>query len=196
MGEIRNAAGQRGSIGRAPCARQRGGGTVGTLERNPLKDYNAQIMVTFSKDLFNTICARIADGESLRAIQRDIQYPAVGTFFKWLEDDPSLQEQYRRARERAADADAEDVTDIAKRTLAGEYDPQSARVAIDALKWSAGKRKPKVYGDKVQAELTGPNNGPIQTIDYSKLSPQALKELHRAIKDADSTDNGGGASGD
>lgn len=61
--------------------------------------------------------------------------------------------QYARAREASADADADDIGDIGKRTLSGEYDPQAARVAIDALKWAAGKKKPKVYGDKL--DLSG-----------------------------------------
>lgn len=106
-------------------------------------------MAEFSQELFDTICERIADGESLRAICRDEGMPTASNVFRWVNADAAVAEQYARAREASADADAEDISDIAKRTLAGEYEPQAARVAIDALKWSAGKRKPKVYGDKI-----------------------------------------------
>jgi hypothetical protein len=75
--------------------------------------------------------------------------PSKTGFLYWVASDAARSDQYARAREASADADADDVTDIGKRTLRGEFDPQAARVAIDALKWSAGKRKPKVYGDKV-----------------------------------------------
>ena len=69
----------------------------------------------------------------------------------------SFLRQYAHAREAQADTDADEVGDIGRKTLAGEYDPQAARVAIDALKWSAGKRAPKKYGDKVA--LTGGDEG-------------------------------------
>ena len=110
-------------------------------------------MAEFSQAIFDTICERIADGESLRAICRDDGMITTSNFFRWIEADADRAERYARAREASADADADDVTDIGKRTLRGEFDPQAARVAIDALKWSAGKRKPKVYGDKV--DLSG-----------------------------------------
>lgn len=113
-------------------------------------------------EIFTTIFGKIADGESLRSICRQEGMPATGTFFVWLAKDPLLQERYARAREAGADADAEDVTDIAKRTLSGEFDPQSARVAIDALKWAAGKKRPKVYGDRASLEHSGPDGGPIE----------------------------------
>ena len=37
--------------------------------------------------------------------------------------------------------------------LDGKITPEQARVAIDSLKWSAGKRKPKVYGDRIQSDI-------------------------------------------
>ena len=102
-----------------------------------------------------TILARISQGESLVAILRDDGMPVYQTVMNWLDADPVLVDRYARAREASADADADRVKDVADRTLSGEYDPQAARVAIDALKWSAGKRKPKVYGDKLELGGTG-----------------------------------------
>jgi len=37
-----------------------------------------------------------------------------------------------------------------------------SRLMIDARKWLASKLAPKKYGDKVSAELSGPDGGPIQ----------------------------------
>jgi hypothetical protein len=37
----------------------------------------------------------------------------------------------------------------------GKYDPSTARVLIDTLKWKAAKYYPKMYGDKVQQEHSG-----------------------------------------
>jgi hypothetical protein len=33
---------------------------------------------------------------------------------------------------------------------------------VDTRKWLLSKMLPKVYGDKLQAELTGANGGPVQ----------------------------------
>jgi hypothetical protein len=119
-------------------------------------------MPEFSKELFDKVCERIADGESLRAICRDQNMPSTASFLKWVANDEALAEHYARAREAQADADADQIGDIAQRVLSGEFDPQAARVAIDALKWSAGKRKPKVYGDKL--DLSG-NVGVTVTLE-------------------------------
>lgn len=115
-------------------------------------------MAEFSQELFDTICERIADGESLRGICRDTDMPVTSTVMKWVDRSAELAEQYTRAREASADADADGVKDIANRVLAGEFDPNAARVAIDALKWSAGKRQPKKYGDKLDLNHGGQVN--------------------------------------
>ena len=42
-------------------------------------------------------------------------------------------------------------------------DANLARLQIDARKWRASKLRPKIYGDKVQAEISGADGGPIKT---------------------------------
>ncbi|CAN7308035.1 hypothetical protein LJR164_001622 [Phenylobacterium sp. LjRoot164] len=114
---------------------------------------------SFTPEIANEICERIGASESLRRICLDPHIPEVSTVIRWLarEDEPyvSFRAQYVHAREVQADTDADDIGDIGRRTLSGEYDPQAARVAIDALKWSAGKRAPKKYGDKVDLNHGG-----------------------------------------
>lgn len=43
-----------------------------------------------------------------------------------------------------------------------EPDPQRARVQIDTRKWIMSKLMPKKFGDKIQAEHTGQDGGPMQ----------------------------------
>src|SRR5436853_6196862 len=59
------------------------------------------------------ICARLADGQSLRAICRDEAMPDARTVFRWLEANESFRQQYARAREAQADALADEIVDIA-----------------------------------------------------------------------------------
>jgi len=43
------------------------------------------------------------------------------------------------------------------------------RLRVDSRKWLASKLAPKKYGEKVSAELSGPDGGPIQetlTVEY------------------------------
>lgn len=56
--------------------------------------------------------------------------------------------------------------------IADNCTPESApadRVRLSAYQWRAAKLKPKVYGDKVQTEVTGADGGPIETVE---LTPQ------------------------
>jgi len=122
-------------------------------------------MAEFSAELFDRICERIADGESLRAICADEDMPSTTAVKKWLikDDGGALVAQYARAREAQADALFDEVLDIADdatrdRKSAGKGDGSMtfdaehvnrARLRIDTRKWMAGKLRPKVYGDKV-----------------------------------------------
>lgn len=134
-------------------------------------------MAEFSQDLFDTICERIADGESLRDICSDDDMPNKSSVFRWLANDPALSDQYARAREEQADAIFDEVLSIADdgrndwMERRGEEDAgwvtngeniQRSRLRIDARKWMAGKLRPKKYGDKTMHEHGGNgDNGEI-----------------------------------
>ncbi|CAN7169990.1 hypothetical protein [Brevundimonas sp. LjRoot202] len=129
----------------------------------------------FNESLAEAICLAIADGRSLRSICADGEYPDRSTVFRWLADPANVafRDQYALAREASADADDDDIRDIAARVEAGKIEPQAARVAIDAKKWSAGKRKPKVYGDASVLRHTGPDGGPVQFANMTEAEIDA-----------------------
>ncbi len=74
----------------------------------------------------------------------------------------TFAQHYARAREAQADVYADKIGTIGYAVLGAELPPDAARVAIDAFKWTAGKMKPKVYGEKITQEQTGPNGGPLE----------------------------------
>ncbi len=41
---------------------------------------------------------------------------------------------------------------------------QRSRVRIDTRKWLLSKMLPRIYGDKSEVALTGPNGGPVQSV--------------------------------
>jgi len=128
---------------------------------------------TYTPELADLICEQIADGNSLRSICADEDMPSKTTVFRWLAADTAFRDHYARAREAQADSLADDILDIADESAHDTYIDENgnertntevvarSRLRVDARKWIAAKLKPKVYGDKVSAELSGPNGGDI-----------------------------------
>lgn len=100
----------------------------------------------YNDQLANTICRRIANGESLRAICDDKAMPDRGTVFEWIEKYPEMATKYAQARARQQDAFAEDGVYIADT----EPDPARARVRVAARQWYAERVAPKKYGAKIE----------------------------------------------
>lgn len=105
---------------------------------------------TFTQQLADQICERIANGETLRAVCRDIQL-APSTVIEWTMNNKAFSEQYAQARQKQADSYADMILDEAFNS----HDAQIGRLRVDALKWVASKLAPKRYGDKVEVEQTG-----------------------------------------
>jgi hypothetical protein len=148
----------------------------------------------YTPELALKICERIADGESLRKICADSDMPARSAVFRWLGQHPEFEDHYARAREMSAEADADDVGHYARQAAEGKIDPAAARAAIDGLKWSAGKRKPKKYGDAVQMR----HSGAIGRFDASRYTDEQLEQLESLLGDLAVTggDAGGGEGGE
>jgi hypothetical protein len=98
----------------------------------------------------DTLCEQVAEGMTLRQISKQMKL-SVGMLLKMVADAP-YSEQYTRARESAADLFEADII-----TAAMAVTPETAaadRVQIEALKWVAGRRAPKKYGDRIQQDVT------------------------------------------
>ncbi|OZB20543.1 MAG: hypothetical protein B7X51_16050 [Pseudomonas sp. 34-62-33] len=98
----------------------------------------------------DSLCEQVAEGKTLRQISASMNL-SVGMLLKMVAD-PPYSEQYTRARESAADLFEADII-----TAAMAVTPETAaadRVQIEALKWVAGRRAPKKYGDRIQQDVT------------------------------------------
>lgn len=124
---------------------------------------------TYTEEMADKICERIADGESLKSICEEDGMPSKATVFKWLGQNASFVDKYARAREAQADALFDDILSIADdgrndwMERRGEEDAgwvangeniRRAQLRIDARKWMAGKLRPKKYGEKLDVEGT------------------------------------------
>lgn len=126
-------------------------------------------ITTFTEEIGDAICERIALGESVRSICDDKAMPSMSTVFKWLRDNEAFSQQYARAREVQADALFDDIIDIADdgrndwmekknadgKNIGWQENGEALRrsqLRIDARKWMAGKLRPKKYGDKLDID--------------------------------------------
>lgn len=124
----------------------------------------------YTKELADTICEKIALGDSMRTVCKADGMPAMSTIFRWLRDDKDFQEQYARACEERTEAFSEDILDIADDgtndwmeinrngheswELNGEA-LQRSKLRVDTRKWIMSKMKPKKYGDKLDLTSDG-----------------------------------------
>ncbi len=144
---------------------------------------------SYTLELTDAICARLADGESMRSVCRDDAMPSMSTVFKWLREHNEFSQQYAIAKEECAEVYAEEIIEIADDssndyTEAGEGGEtklnsehvQRSRLRIDARKWVASKLKPKKYGDKLQQEVSGPGGKPVETkwtVEFINAEPKS-----------------------
>lgn len=130
-------------------------------------------VMSMTEQLFDEICAKLAQGMSLRSVLREENMPDMVTVLKYLREHEEAVKQYARAKQDGADAWADDLVDISEKVQRGELDPNAARVAADIKKWAASKLKPKVYGDKIDMTTNGKD---LPSPIYAGLSTSKPKE--------------------
>lgn len=143
----------------------------------------------WSPEIEAEILTRIMKGESVATIcgeGRDDFTPGEVTFYKHLAEDDDFAKRYARAREAQAHREFDEIMAVAN--AAQPETVAVARLQIDAMKWRASKLAPKVYGDRQAVELTGNDGGPIQTVDPTKLSTEALREIMGAMNETPDAD--------
>lgn len=134
---------------------------------------------SYTEEKANSICERLADGESLRSICEDENMPSRVTVFSWLSKNEDFLNRYTRAREAQADAIFDDILEIAddgRNDWMERKDSEDENIGwrengeamrrsalrIDARKWMAGKLSPKKYSDKLA--LTDGEGGALQVV--------------------------------
>lgn len=148
--------------------------------------------VSYSFDLSERICERLANGESATSITRDAAMPSWAVLQRWLREKPDFARRYKLARESGYEFWADQTVDIADETQTGqvvttqEWGTQvrtsdmleHRRLRIDARKWLLGKRARHIYGEKVSTELSGPDGQPIEVAERNALIDAIVKLVH------------------
>lgn len=144
----------------------------------------------YTEKLAADICSRIERGETVYTICLTDGMPDESTLYRWLATHHDFRDQYARAREESAHRSADKILEIAKKVEEGELEPDVGRVVMDAHKWSAGKRKPKVYGDRQTVDV---GDDTLRQLSDDRVKSRLAQLLGKA--GAAGSDDGGAASG-
>lgn len=149
-------------------------------------------------DMQDSIICQVEDGRSLyQVLDSDLlgELPSYTTVGNWLnpkhdKHDPMFSERYYWAKMVRAEKMLEEALKIAdtpqngkikKTTLKGKEVTTADMIAHRRLQVETrfkflGKWLPEHYGDASKVTIEG-GDKPLQTVDYSKLSPEVLEEL-------------------
>ncbi len=83
------------------------------------------------------------------------------SFYRHRLDDEEFDRTIARAQEAASEAEIDRTNALAKTATVDNW--QLVQFQCRNAQWTAGKRKPKKYGDKVEQFISGPGGGPIQS---------------------------------
>lgn len=105
------------------------------------------------------VCERLANGVTMTAIAEEIGV-TVGKLSQWIASDEEHSARAREARIHTARIWDEKALSVIEQAL-DPFELQRAKELAHHYRWRASKTAPKEYGDKLQAELTGPGGGAI-----------------------------------
>ena len=107
------------------------------------------------------MCEDISQGKSLSSAIKAEGMPGYHTVMLMLKKDLNFRAMYEKAIEDRADRLAEEILELADEPMPAHLEGpmasawvQQKRMQVDARKWVASKRKPKVYGDRIDVSVT------------------------------------------
>jgi hypothetical protein len=101
----------------------------------------------YCNELAETICDRLAGGESLVQICKGDDMPHRSTVLRWMASRPDFAAMCYRARQEQADYLFDEMARIEDDVEAGVLAPDVARVVLSSKQWRAAKLAPKKCGN-------------------------------------------------
>ena len=100
----------------------------------------------YTRDLGDIICDRMTEGESLRAICRNVDMPSEGAVRGWaVRDVDGFGDRCRAARLLLMDFWADQIVDIADD---GDLDPRDRQIRTSVRQWIMSKVS-RCYGERL-----------------------------------------------
>ena len=154
----------------------------------------------YTQDIGDTICERLAEGESLRTICKPADMPSMKSVLRWLAKFPEFRIQYLEAceaREAHLFEEMREIADDGSRDWIDKPDGQGgttravdhehinrSKLRVDTIKWQLARMNPKKYGDRQIAELVGDGGGPVVVSAESASPLDLLKRISFIVSKA------------
>ena len=141
------------------------------------KKIQPRVTQGFDLAVADEIVDRMVHGESLVKICADAHLPHRVTIYRWMDAEPAFAARCARAREALADYLVDQIEQMAEQTTEENF--QSQKVRISTAQWRASKIAPRIYGDKLQTQVTGADGGPVQlaSVNLRGLSDAELTTM-------------------
>ena len=123
--------------------------------------------VPYSLAVVRRICRGLEAGMTLSEICRKDKAPSYTSVYHWMHKFPDFNALVAAARQRGADALADEVLDVARGVTPGTV--SAARVRMQGLQWAAGKASPRRYGARAEAQVGPPRQVTIRVRRFEKL---------------------------
>ena len=145
----------------------------------------------YRDEIADEIIARIANGESLRAVCRDSHLPAAPTVCLWVDTRPAFAERYARARAACVERWADEIIELADEPVpAGDNAAvQRARLRVDTRKLLMSKLAPRKYGDRVEHVIKTGNAADLTDDELARIALAAAPTLLLTADAKPETDN-------
>jgi len=100
------------------------------------------------------IMSQLETGKSLVQVCKQDNMPDRETVSRWMRDEPGFAARYAHARAMQADTLFAEMASIEDKVTVGSMDSHAARVVLDSMRWRASKLAPKVYGDRLDVNVS------------------------------------------
>ena len=109
----------------------------------------------YSQELADKILSEYSLGRSIRDICSDDGMPDRVTLWRWRNENQEFASALARAREANAETIEDEISDIERKVLTEQVNPQAANVVLSSMRWRARVLHPRRYGDKAEVEHKG-----------------------------------------
>lgn len=131
----------------------------------------------FDPLLADEILLRLANGDTLLTICRELRMPLPSVFRDWCEEDPRLEERHVKALYRAADAGFDVAVELSQ-----QGDTMRARVQSEVMKWRVERMLPEKYGQRAILKQAGPDDSG-GGIDHASVVRQKIEDMAARSRD-------------
>lgn len=126
---------------------------------------------TYTPELADAICEKVETGTPLSRVCKMEGFPTAATVYRWLREYPEFLDKYSVSKRVQLEMLAEEMLELAdddSEDRGNSTRVNRARVQIDTRKFILERLLPEKFGNKMRNEISGPNGGPVASVEIDK----------------------------